>query len=136
MQFVADFHLHSKYSRATSKDLDIEHLTLWSKKKGIDLLGTADFTHHLWLEELKSKLEPTGNGLFVHKDMHFILSCEISNIYSKKGKTYRIHTVVLAPSFKTVDKIIQALTNRGANLNSDGRPILGMDLKETTRIIL
>src|SRR3989338_4799266 len=133
MQFTADFHLHSKYSRATSKDLDIEHLTLWSKKKGIDLLGTADFTHHLWLEELKSKLEPTGNGLFVKNGVHFMLSCEISNIYSKNGRTYKIHTVVLAPSFKTVDKIIAALSARGANLTSDGRPILGMDLKEIGR---
>ena len=136
MEFVADFHLHSKYSRATSKDLDIDHLVMWAKKKGVHLLGTADFTHHLWLEELKAKLEPVGNGLFVNNGIHFILSCEISNIYSKKGKTYRIHTVVLAPSFKTVDKIIQVLAGRGANLNSDGRPILGMDVKETARIIL
>ncbi len=136
MKFIADIHLHSKYSRATSKDLDIDHLVMWAKKKGVGLLGTADFTHHLWLEELKQKLEPTGNGLFVHKGVHFILSCEISNIYSKRGKTYRIHTVVLAPSFKTVDKIIQTLSARGANLTSDGRPILGMDVKETARIIL
>lgn len=136
MEFVADFHLHSKYSRATSKDLDIDHLVLWARKKGVDLLGTADFTHHLWLKELKKKLEPTEKGLFINGGVHFILSCEISNIYSKKGKTYRVHTVILAPSFKTVDKIIQALAGRGANLNSDGRPILGMDLKETVRIIL
>ncbi len=136
MEFAADFHIHSKYSRATSKDLDIEHLTLWAKKKGIGLLGTGDFTHHLWLEELKAKLEPTGKGLFVHKGMHFILTVEISNIYSKRGKTYRNHTVILAPSFKTVDKIIAALSARGMNLNSDGRPILGMDIKNTCKIIL
>jgi len=136
MKFTADFHLHSKYSRATSKDLDIEHLTLWAKKKGVGLLGTADFTHYLWLEELKSKLEPTGKGLFVHQGMHFMLTCEISNIYSKNGKTYRIHTVICASSFKTVDKIIEALSARGCNLRSDGRPILGMDIKETCRIIL
>jgi len=136
MKFTADFHLHSKYSRATSKDLDIEHLTIWAKKKGVGLLGSADFTHPLWLKELKSKLEPTGKGLFVHDGMHFMLTCEISNIYSKNGKTYRVHTVICAPSFKTVDKIIEALTARGCNLNSDGRPILGLDLKETCRIIL
>lgn len=136
MKFTADLHLHSKYSRATSKDLDIEHLTQWASKKGIDLLGTADFTHHLWLEELKSKLEPTGSGLFVHKGMYFMLTCEISNIYSKKAKNYRIHTVICAPSFKTVDKIIEALSARGCNLNSDGRPILGMDVKDTCRLIL
>ena len=87
MKFHADLHLHSKYSRATSKDLDIDHLVSWAKKKGIGLLGTADFTHHLWLEELKKKLEPTGQGFFINNGVHFILSCEISNIYSKKGKT-------------------------------------------------
>ncbi|HOW35419.1 MAG TPA: endonuclease Q family protein [Candidatus Omnitrophota bacterium] len=136
MQFVADLHIHSKYSRATSKDLDIEHLVMWAKKKGIHLLGTGDFTHHLWLEELKSKLEPAEKGLFINNGVRFVLSCEISNIYTKKDKGYRVHTIILAPGFKTVDKIIQALSARGANLNSDGRPILGMDLKEMARIIL
>ncbi len=136
MQFVADFHLHSKYSRATSKDLDIDHLALWAKKKGIQLLGTGDFTHPLWLKELKSKLKPVDGDLFEYKGVHFILTVELSNIYSKNGRTYRIHTVYLAPSFATVDKIIEALTRRGANLHSDGRPILGMDVEEMTKIIL
>ncbi len=136
MKFIADFHLHSKYSRATSKDADVDHMALWAKKKGVHLLGTGDFTRPLWLKELKQKLEPTDKGLFVHKNQHFILSTEISNIYSKFGKTYRIHTVFLAPSFKTVEKIIEALKRRGANLESDGRPIIGMDVKEMSKIIL
>ena len=136
MKFAADFHLHSKYSRATSKDSDVEHLTLWAQKKGVGLLGTGDFTHPLWLKELKQKLEPTDKGLFVHKGTHFILTSEISNIYSKRGKTYRIHTVYLAPSFKTVDMINAELRKRGANLDSDGRPIIGMDVKDMSKLIL
>lgn len=148
MQFIADFHIHSKYSRATSKDMDVEHLVEWSKLKGIDLVGTGDFTHHLWLEELKSKLEPKGNGIFIYparkiggsaddfggKDVNFILTAEISSIYSKKGKTYRIHNIIFAPSFETVDKINNVLSRRG-NLSSDGRPILGMDAEELAQIV-
>lgn len=134
MKFIADFHIHSKYSRATSKDMDVEHLIEWSKLKGINLIGTGDFTHHLWLEELKLKLEPKGNGLFIYKDVNFILTTEISSIYSKKGRTYRIHNVIFAPSFETVDKINNILSRRG-NLSSDGRPILGMDAAELARIV-
>lgn len=134
MKFIADFHIHSKYSRATSKDMDVEHLVEWSKLKGIDLMGSGDFTHHLWLEELKSKLESRENGLFVYKGMNFILTTEISSIYSKGGKTYRIHNIVFAPSFKTVDKINDILSRHG-NLASDGRPILGMDAEELAAIV-
>ena len=134
MKFVADFHIHSKYSRATSKDMDVEHLAEWSKFKGIDLIGTGDFTHHLWLEELKSKLESKGNGLFIYKDVNFILTAEISSIYSKRGKTYRIHNLIFAPSFEVVDKINNVLSRRG-NLASDGRPILGVDAAEIARIV-
>ncbi|HAJ56373.1 MAG TPA: DNA helicase UvrD [Candidatus Omnitrophica bacterium] len=134
MQFVADLHIHSKYSRATSRDMDIEHIAQWAKLKGIGLMGTGDFTHHLWLEELKAKLEPTGRGLFVHKEVYFILSAEISSIYSKNNRTYRIHNLILAPSFKTVDAINRALGAVG-NLSSDGRPILGLDASELARIV-
>ncbi|MBU2540324.1 MAG: hypothetical protein KJ593_00305 [Candidatus Omnitrophica bacterium] len=135
MQFVADFHIHSKYSRATSREMDIEHLAKWAKIKGISLLGTGDFTHHLWLEELKANLEPKDNGLFVYNGINFILTAEISSIYSKKGRTYRIHNCLLAPSFETVDKINARLSEIG-NLASDGRPILGLDAKELVRIVL
>ncbi|MDD5348354.1 MAG: DNA helicase UvrD, partial [Candidatus Omnitrophica bacterium] len=124
MEFIADFHIHSKYSRATSRDMDTKHIAEWAKIKGITLMGTGDFTHHLWLEELKHSLEDLGNGLFKHKDVHFILSSEISSIYSKNGRGYRIHNMVLAPSFATVDKINEVLSRYG-NLASDGRPILG-----------
>ena len=134
MKFIADFHIHSKYSRATSKDMDIAHIAEWAKLKGITLMGTGDFTHHLWLEELKHTLEDLGNGLFKYKEIYFILTSEISSIYSKKGKTYRIHNMVLSPSFKTTDRINEVLSRYG-NLASDGRPILGMDAAELARII-
>ncbi len=134
MEFIADFHIHSKYSRATSRDMDTLHITAWANLKGVSLMGTGDFTHHLWLEELKNNLEDLGNGLFKYQGIYFILTSEISSIYSKKGKTYRIHNMVLAPSFKTVDKINDVLSRYG-NLASDGRPILGMDAKELARII-
>lgn len=134
MEFVADFHIHSKYSRATSKDMDVEHLAQWAKLKGIQLIGTGDFTHHLWLEELKSKLEDKGSGLYAYKGVNFILTTEISCIYSKNNKGHRIHNIIFAPSFKTVDKINHHLAGIG-NLASDGRPILGLDAAELARII-
>ncbi len=134
MEFIADFHIHSKYSRATSKDMDIKHLAQWAKLKGITLMGTGDFTHHLWLEECKHNLEDLGNGLFRYQGVYFILTSEISSIYSKKGKTYRIHNMVFSPSFKTTDKINETLGRMG-NLSSDGRPILGLDAAELARIV-
>jgi len=134
MEFIADFHIHSKYSRATSRNMEIKCLAEWAKLKGINLMGTGDFTHHLWLEELKHHLEDTGNGLFKYQDTHFILTTEISSIYSKRNKTYRIHNMIFSPSFKTTDKINERLSRIG-NLASDGRPILGLDAAELARII-
>ncbi|MCM8779937.1 MAG: endonuclease Q family protein, partial [Candidatus Omnitrophica bacterium] len=134
MEFIADFHIHSKYSRATSRDMDIKHIAEWAKLKGIKLMGTGDFTHHLWLEELRNNLEEIGNGLYKYQDIYFILTAEISSIYTKQGRTYRIHNMVFAPSLKTVDKINESLSRHG-NLASDGRPILGLDAQELARII-
>jgi uncharacterized protein (TIGR00375 family) len=134
MEFIADFHIHSRYSRATSKDMNVEQIAAWAKLKGISVMGTGDFTHHLWLEELKSKLEPMDNGIFIRKGVHFILSAEVSSIYSKNNRTYRIHNVILAPTFKAVDAINRALGAVG-NLASDGRPILGLDAAELAHIV-
>jgi len=134
MEFIADFHIHSKYSRATSRDMDIKHLAEWAKLKGISLMGTGDFTHHLWLEELKHTLEDCGNGLFQHAGIYFMLTAEVSSIYSKGGRTYRIHNLIFSPSFKSVDKINERLSRIG-NLASDGRPILGLDAAELARIV-
>ncbi|MFH1061465.1 MAG: endonuclease Q family protein [Candidatus Omnitrophota bacterium] len=134
MKFIADLHIHSKYSRATSPNMDLPNLAKWAKIKGIDLLGTGDFTHHLWLEHLKSVLKPEGNGLFSYNDAHFMLTAEISSIYSKNNRCYRIHNLIFAPSFETVDKINKALSQIG-NLRSDGRPILGLDAAKLARIV-
>jgi uncharacterized protein (TIGR00375 family) len=135
MEFIADFHIHSKYSRATSREMDIKHLAQWAKLKGITLMGTGDFTHHLWLEELKHSLEDCGNGLFKYAGIYFMLTAEISSIYSKGNRGYRIHNLIFAPSFAAADKINQALLNRGANLSSDGRPIVGIPAAELARIV-
>jgi len=134
MKFIADLHIHSKYSRATSRDMDIPKISEWAKLKGISLMGSGDFTHHLWLEELRRTLEDVGNGLFKYNEVYFMLTAEVSSIYSKKGRTYRIHNIITSPSFKTVEKINEALGRRG-NLASDGRPILGLDAQELARII-
>ena len=114
--------------------MDVKHLAEWAKLKGITLMGTGDFTHHLWLEELKHNLEDLGNGLYKYQDVYFMLTAEISSIYSKKGRGYRIHNIIFSPSFKTTDKINEALARRG-NLASDGRPILGVDAAEIARIV-
>lgn len=126
MKYIADFHIHSKYSRATSKNMDVPQLAEWAKIKGIDLLGTGDFTHHLWFQELRSRLEPKDkSGLYQYQGVNFILSGEISSIYSQAGQTYRVHNLVLAPSFEVVGEINKMLSFFG-NISADGRPILGI----------
>jgi len=134
MRFVADFHIHSKYSRATSPQMEIKTLAEYAKIKGISLLGTGDFTHHLWLEELKDILKDSGNGFFEHNGVNFILTAEISSIYSKAGRVRKIHNVIFAPSFDIVDKINSVLSSYG-NLSSDGRPIIGIDAKDLAEIL-
>lgn len=135
MEFVADFHIHSKYSRATSREMDIEHLAQWAKIKGISLLGTGDFTHYLWLEELKEKLKPKNNGLFEYAGVNFILSGEVCNNFYRNGISKRVHNIIFAPSFETIDKINKALEPFGS-LISDGRPMLSLDAKELVKIVL
>jgi len=152
MKFVADLHIHSKFSRATSREMVLDALAYWAKVKGISLLATGDFTHPEWLFLIKEKLEPTGNGFFRLKnplpqdneylkdislspnDVSFILSTEISFIYSKKDKVRKIHLLLLAPDFESVDKLNNKLYGLG-NLRSDGRPILGMDAKHFVKIV-
>ncbi len=139
MKFVADFHIHSKYSRATSPQMDLNNLDKWAKIKGIKVLGTGDFTHPEWLKFLKKELEPAEAGLFKLKasdsPTRFILTAEISCIYSKKNRVRKIHIIVFAPSFDVVEKINTQLGWIG-NLKSDGRPILGLDAKELAKIVL
>jgi uncharacterized protein (TIGR00375 family) len=111
----------------------------WGEKKGIDLLGTADWTHPMWFKELETQLEEDGEGIFKVKgsesSARYVLTCEISNIYSQGGQTRRIHTVFMAPSLETVRKINDELRRRGGNLMSDGRPILGLTIPEMCEIV-
>jgi uncharacterized protein (TIGR00375 family) len=126
VQFIADFHIHSKFSRATSPEMLIPQIAESAKHKGIQLIGTGDFTHPKWFELLKKDLKPTGNGLFTCKDVHFILATEVNNIYTKDAKLRRIHNVIFSPDFKDVEKINKFLGKYG-NLASDGRPTLSLD---------
>lgn len=139
MKFVADFHIHSKYSRATSRDMDLEHIDKWARIKGISVVGTGDFTHPEWLNALKEILEPAEPGLFKIKRQEngtrFVLTSEISCIYSKNNRVRKVHIIIFAPSFEAVEKINAQLGWIG-NLKSDGRPILGLDAKELVKIVL
>src|SRR3990167_797329 len=119
VKIVADFHIHSKYSRATSPDMNLENLNIWAKKKGINVMGTGDFTHPLWFKEIQEKLEPAEPGLFVLKN----------------DKVRRIHNLVFLPSFESAEKFNNRLSLKG-NLKADGRPILGLDAKELLKIAL
>ncbi len=152
MAFYADLHIHSKYSRATSKNCDLEHLSLWAQKKGIEVVGTGDFTHPAWLAELKDKLVPAEPGLFrlqaaqergiadrlpraCHGTTRFMLCVEISTIYKKGDKTRKVHHLLYAPDFESVERINHRLGKIG-NLGSDGRPILGLDSRHLLEIVL
>jgi len=149
MRFIADLHIHSRYSRATSKDMSPESIWRWAQLKGISVIGTGDFTHPAWFKELNEKLKPAGNGLFNLKgdfetnnipascrsDVFFMLSAEISCIYSKNRKTRKIHSIIFVPDFADAAKINIALSKIG-NLNADGRPILGLNAKELLKIVM
>ncbi len=152
MKFYADLHLHSHYSRATSPDLNLEHLFLWAQLKGIQVVGTGDFVHPQWMAELKEKLQPAEEGLFALKpeyaarwegqvpaacagDVRFMLTAEISNIYKKFDKVRKVHNIIFAPSFAAAGKI-QAVLESIGNIHSDGRPILGLDSRDLLEIVL
>ena len=139
MKIIADFHIHSKYSRAVSPKMNLEELDKWAEIKGIDVIGTGDFTHPEWFNEIKTKLVSNGKGLFKLKNSktktHFILSSEISLIYSKNEKVRKVHLVLISPSIELVEEINKKLSLIG-NLKADGRPILGLDAKELLKIVL
>ncbi len=135
MAFIADFHIHSKFSRATSKDMDIPHLDEMAKLKGIDLVGTGDFTHPVWLDSLKRTLSPEEDGLYRFRNTLFILTTEVNNIFYTHGTTHKIHNLIFAPSFDVVEKINKNLTSFG-DLHSDGRPTLKMEAKDLVETVL
>ena len=155
MTFYADLHVHSKYSRATSRNCDLEHLALWARKKGIAVVGTGDFTHPAWRAEIRDKLVPAEPGLYrLRPDLErsveerlpaacrsegtaarFLLSVEISTIYKKFEKTRKIHHLVYTPDFEAMERVTASLARIG-NLHSDGRPILGLDSRHLLEITL
>ena len=137
MKFIADFHIHSKYSRATSGQTDLENICKWAEIKGVRVIATGDFTHPEWIKNIKDQLRPAEPGLFQYKNLEtrFLLTTEISCIYSKNNKTRKIHLIVLSPSIEIAEKINEELSKIG-NLKSDGRPILGLDAKELVKIVL
>jgi DNA helicase II / ATP-dependent DNA helicase PcrA len=151
MSFIADLHIHSHFSRATSSACRLEHIAAWAVIKGIKLIGTGDFTHPEWLAEIREALEPAEPGVFKLSrpakmklsgniqadtaDTRFILSVEISSIYKKNGKTRKIHNIIFAPDLKSAEKISARLARIG-NIRSDGRPILGLDARNLLEIVL
>ena len=152
LPFHADLHLHSHYSRATSKNLNLEHLYKWAQLKGIRVVGTGDFVHPGWMDELEEKLQPAEEGLFRLKPelertmdgqvpaacrapVRFMLTVEISNIYKRLGRVRKVHNIILAPGFEAA-KSLQARLGAIGNIKSDGRPILGLDSRDLLEITL
>jgi uncharacterized protein (TIGR00375 family) len=151
MRFIADLHIHSKYSRACSKALEPQALYRWCQLKGITVLGTGDFTHPAWFEQLAAELEPAEPGLYRLKGelarrqdqdvpqscrapVRFLLECEISCIYKKDGKVRKVHHLVFAPSLEAAGRIKKRLGEIG-NIRSDGRPILGLDSRDLLALV-
>ncbi|MBI3990724.1 MAG: DNA helicase UvrD [Candidatus Omnitrophica bacterium] len=135
MSIIADFHIHSKYSRATSPQMEIASLSKWAKLKGITLMGTGDFTHPRWLIELKQKFTETGHGLYEYDGTIFILTAEVYNLFYRNEKAKHIHNLIFAPSFDAVDEINGKLSEFG-NLDADGRPILHLDPEQMVKEVL
>ncbi len=147
--YIADLHIHSRYSRATSKECVPEYLDLWARRKGIHILGTGDFTHPAWRQELKEKLVYAEDGLYcLKKDLRlqddirgeafaprFVVSGEISSIYKKNGRVRKVHNLILLPGISEAEKLSERLEQIG-NLHSDGRPILGLDSRDLLEITL
>ena len=133
-KFVADFHIHSRYSRACSKELSIAELTKWAKIKGIGVLGTGDFTHPLWLQELKDTLQATGTGLFEQQGARFLLTGEVNTLFYRREKAHQVHHLVFAPSLEAVDRINTELQSFG-NLEQDGRPMLKLEAWRLVQIV-
>ena len=147
--YIADLHIHSRFSRATSRDGDPEHLDLWARRKGIHIVGTGDFTHPAWRKELKEKLTLAEDGLYVLKEEYrirdgmtpdsitprFVLTGEISSIYKKNGRVRKVHNLILLPDMETAQQAAKRLEVIG-NIHSDGRPILGLDCRDLLELLL
>ncbi|MEM3063617.1 MAG: endonuclease Q family protein, partial [Nitrososphaerota archaeon] len=136
MKVICDFHLHSFYSRATSKQMNLEGITQGAKIKGLNLVGTSDFTYSKWLNELKKKLETIeGTGLFKYNDVLLTLTTEVATYFKFENKIKRVHHVIHAPSFDIVEQINDELSKYG-DLEVDGRPILNLSAPELVEILI
>ena len=145
--YIADLHIHSRFSRATSRDCDAPHLDWWARRKGILLLGTGDFTHPAWRAELKEQLVPAGEGVYALREElrlsqwapgeppRFVVTGEISSIYKRDGRTRKVHNVIVLPSLEAADELSARLEAIG-NIHSDGRPILGLDSRDLLELTL
>ena len=145
--YIADLHIHSRFSRATSRDGDLPHLDWWARRKGIALVGTGDFTHPAWRQELREQLVPAGEGVYALRDglclpqdapgerPLFVVTGEISCIYKRHGKTRKVHDLILLPSLEAADELSARLEAIG-NIRSDGRPILGLDSRDLLELTL
>ena len=146
MHYVADLHLHSKYSRAVSPQMTLSVMAQYARQKGIDILTAADFTHPVWFKEISSQLEDAEEGLYElkvengelrnAKKVRFMLSTEISSIYKQGDKLRRIHNLLFVPSFAVAEKLTKSLVSRGCNLNADGRPIVGITSEALLELLL
>ena len=151
-KLVADLHIHSHFSRATSRDLDLENLSKWAQLKGVHVVGTGDIAHPGWRAEMKAKLTPAEDGLFRLNDeveagvaaqvppacrapVRFLLAGEVSNIYKRDGQVRKIHHLLFMPSLAAVERLQAALEKIG-NIRADGRPILGLDSRDLLEIVL
>lgn len=140
MEIIADLHIHSHYARATSRNMDLASLNRWGKIKGIELMGTGDFTHPLWLAELERDLRPNPNGLFSFKDdtqhaLQFVPTVEVSCIYSDRDKVRKVHLLIVAPDFTTIRALNKKLSRYG-DLSIDGRPVLALSCRDLVEICL
>lgn len=139
MNFAADLHIHSKYSRAVSSAMTLPFMAKWAKLKGIDVLSATDFTHPLWFREIRNLLKEDEEGIYKLKtgeETKFIMSTEIASIYKQGDKLRRIHNLLFAPSIEIAEKITAELARRGCNLNADGRPIIGLSSKQLLELAL
>ncbi|MGH7963800.1 MAG: endonuclease Q family protein [Candidatus Binatia bacterium] len=138
MHIIADLHVHSRFSAACSREMEPERLAWWARRKGIDLLGTGDFTHPIYLTYLKRKLEPAEEGLFRlregERNVRFMLTVEVTNIFRHDGRLRKTHTLIFAPNFAAVDRLNTRLASCG-NLALDGRPTLTCTARELLRIV-
>lgn len=153
MELVLDLHLHSRFSRAVSQRMNLQNMYIWGRKKGINVLSIADFTHPIWFHEARSQLIETNSGIYklkytklaeqelgplIQQDFlgpYFMLSSEVSSIYTENGVPHRIHNLIFAPNFETAEKINSTLSRMGFNLSSDGRPILGISSKNLAQVL-